>query len=195
MEINRVTADVGAVDRSDGAGLSNIPHFDVVVPTSGNDEIWILLVELDAEDTIGMSWLSGTASFEAHFELASLLVVHSHDGVGSSGSEHRSVWVVVNCQELVQLIVNRMQQLTRSGVPVLQGSVGVHRNDHVLGHCLASCGPPPELRGGHGLLHLGVHDIRLLTGESVINSNCAVITALGNVLVIWVKPDAEGLVL
>jgi hypothetical protein len=49
-----------------------------------------------------------------------------------------------------------MKQLAASGVPMLESSVRIDSDDHVLGDGVAGSWSPSQLSGRHWLLHFGV---------------------------------------
>lgn len=64
VEIDWVSADVRTIDWTDWVGNSDVPNLNVIIPSTTDNHIWVLLVKLDAKDPITMSWLSSTSSLE-----------------------------------------------------------------------------------------------------------------------------------
>ena len=78
-------------------------------------------------------------------------------------------------------------------MPVLKCTVGVNRNNDVLGNSHTLSWSPPDLSGWHCLLHICIQGVRLLTCESVEDPDTSITASLGNVLVVWFISDAESL--
>ena len=78
---------------------------------------------------------------------------------------------------------------------MLESTIRIHSDNYIFSHCLTSGWSPSKLGGGHWLLHLRVQGVRLLSSVYIINAHRAIVASLGNVLVMWVKTDAESLVL
>ena len=108
MQINGVSANVRAIDGSDRRLLSDIPHHDVVVPTSGDHVVWILLIKFNAKHFKRMAVVS-SLRFQLMHKLSSLLVIYSDDGIGSSRKELCSIVIIIAAHELVQFIIDLMK--------------------------------------------------------------------------------------
>ena len=51
-QVDGISADERAVDGLDGSCLSDIPNLNVIIPTSRDDEVGVILIKLDAEDSV-----------------------------------------------------------------------------------------------------------------------------------------------
>jgi hypothetical protein len=76
---------------------------------------------------------------------------------------------------------------------MLEGTVSIHRDDHVFCDSHALTGPPSDHSGWHRLSHFGVQNERLLACEDIVDTDCSIAASLGQVLVQWIVSDAEGL--
>jgi len=139
--------------------LSDIPDFDVVIPTSRNNQVWIFFVELDAEDSIGMTWLTSSTTFKLNDQTSCLFIINPDNAIRSSCGELSSIGIIIDSQKLIQLIINGVEKFSRSGMPMLEGSICIHRNDNVLCNSLTCRWSPPNLGHRHLLLHLCIQNI------------------------------------
>lgn len=159
--------------------------------------IWILLVELTAEDSIAVTWGTTTAAFKGNRELPRLLdhllVIHPDDTVISCGHKLCTICIIVDSQKLVELVENGVEQFSRGQVPMLEGAVRINRNDDILGHSWAVQGSPLDGNHWHFLLHLTIKNKRRLTGEHVIDADGAIEGALSKILISGVESDIESL--
>ena len=76
---------------------------------------------------------------------------------------------------------------------MLKGTISIDGDDYLLGDSWAVERPPLEGYHRHLLLHFLIQDEGRLSSEHVIDTDCAVEGALGQVLVSWVESDVEGL--
>jgi len=192
-EIYSVSANVWAINWANDWGSSNVPDLDVIVPTAWDNKVGISGVKLDAEHSVRMSRFSWTTAFKFGDNWASLLIINSDNTVGTSCDKLSTIGVIVDSEQLVQLIKDGMKQLTRSRVPMLQGAVCTHWDDDILGHCLTFSRPPSDLSHWHRVFHILIQNVWLLGCEHIENSNGAITSSDGNVLIMGVKPYAETL--
>lgn len=89
-----------------------------------------------------MAGLSVGASLEHELLLTGLLVVDFDLALDTRGQEIEAVGLVVTAEQLVVLIVDLVELLARSRVPVSEGTVGVSRDHNVLGHTRCGDGSP-----------------------------------------------------
>lgn len=89
-----------------------------------------------------MSRFSSTTTLQGYLQLSCLLIIDSDDTIGATSGELSTIGLVVDSEELVQLIVNSMQEFPRGRVPVLQGTVSAHGDQHILGHSRGRQGTP-----------------------------------------------------
>jgi len=131
-----------------------------------------------------------------NFELAGLLVVHTDQTVRITGGEVSTVVVVVTAdgldREAVGYFLDLVQQATGGGVPVLDDSITVGSQDHVLGDTRSREGSPSDHLGGHRVLHILVEKVALLASKHVENADSTVTTASSDVLVMPVKTHTES---
>lgn len=78
-------------------------------------------------------------------------------------------------------------------MPVLQFSIGIHRNDNILRDRRTCQWSPLDRDHGHWLIHLGVQNERLLARKHVVNADGTVECALGQVLIGRVVTNVESL--
>ena len=69
------------------------------------------------------------------------------------------MFVIIYSKQLVQLIINGMEQLATGSVPMLECSVGIYSDDHILGNGVTGSWSPSQLGGGHWLLHFSVQGV------------------------------------
>ena len=110
MNIQGITADVWAVDATDSSTHSQVPDLDIIIPTAGQQHIVIILVELESEDSVGVTGLTGSTTFESHLQLPSLFIVHSDDAVGTTCGELSTIRFIVDSEELVELVVDGVKE-------------------------------------------------------------------------------------
>jgi hypothetical protein len=72
-----------------------------------------------------VAWLSSTTALQGDIELARLLVVDSHYAIGATRCKLGPIGLVVNSEQLIELVMDRMQELSTGSVPVLEGAVSV----------------------------------------------------------------------
>ena len=76
MKINWITTNIWSINWSAWTWLSNIPHFDILVPTSRDNKIRIVLIKLAAENSITVAWFTWTTTLEVDSLLPRLLIEH-----------------------------------------------------------------------------------------------------------------------
>ena len=76
MKINWITTNIWSINRSAWTWLSNIPDFDILVPTSRDNKIWIVSIKLAAENSITVTWFTWTTTLEVDNLLSRLLIEH-----------------------------------------------------------------------------------------------------------------------
>jgi hypothetical protein len=143
MQIDRISADVWPVDRPHWVRLSNVPHFDVIVPTSGHEKVGVVLIKFDAKNSVGVTWLSGTSSLQVSYECSCLLIVDTHHTIRPRSCELCALRIIIDSKQLVKLVPDGVKQLARCGMPMLQRSIGVDSNNDVLGDSLTRRRSPP----------------------------------------------------
>lgn len=218
LNIEGVGSNVGSEDTSDGSRFSHVPHLDGLVPTSSNDEV--LVDPLDTVDFHLVTGSTGATTLVQNLELAGLFIIHTDESIGIAGGEVRSVVVVITADGLngheTLHFLDLVQQTTGSGVPMLNDTIAVGSQNDVLGHSRSSEGSPPfkiklnvtmlclkiktfganmylpNHLGGHGILHILVEDVTLLTSEYIKNADGSVTTSSSNVLIVPVKAYAES---
>ena len=113
--------------------------------------------------------------------------------VRTTRNEHASIVIVVAGKQLVQLIKDGVQQLTRGSVPVLQGAIGIDRDYNILSDSLRLGWSPTNHHARHWLLHALIQYQGLLACEHVVDSDFSIVATLSDVLVMWIKSDAHSL--
>ena len=108
-EINGVTTDKWTVDGPDWRSLSNVPNDNALVPTSGYDGVRVVLVELYARYSTGVTVDSLTTAFEIDDLLPCLFIVDVHDGLLASAAELRAINVIIAAKELATFFIDAMQ--------------------------------------------------------------------------------------
>ena len=98
--------------------MSNVPDFDIIIPTSRNYQVRIISIELNAENSIGMTWLSSSTTFKLNDQTSCLLIVNPDDTIRTSRGELSSIGIVIDSQQLIELIINSMKKLSGGGVPM-----------------------------------------------------------------------------
>jgi len=69
VDVDGITTNIRLKNRSDGTTWStHVPNHDGVVPTSGNNMIGIVGVELAAENSVAVTWGAGASAFEGGAE-------------------------------------------------------------------------------------------------------------------------------
>lgn len=106
MQVQRVSANIGVEEGPGGLVSSDVPDLDASVPPSRNEQVLVILVELDGEDSVGVARLSSTTALQGHFLHSLNLIIHSHDCITTSCGKSCPIWLIVNSQELVQLVVD-----------------------------------------------------------------------------------------
>lgn len=101
--------------------------------------------------------------------------------------------VIVACEQLIQLVKDGMQQLTRCRVPMLKSTVGIDRQNDVFSDGFALLRSPPNHHSRHGLLHVLIQAERLVAREDIPDTNFTIVAALGDVFVVRIETDAHGL--
>ena len=134
MNVESISANVWSIYAAHGSTHPQVPDLDIIVPTTGQQHVIVVLVEFEREDSIGVAGLASATTLESDFELPCLLIVHAHYAVGAARRELGPIWFVVDSEELIQLVVDGVQECPRGRVPVLQGTVSTHGYQHVLGH-------------------------------------------------------------
>ena len=81
-----------------------------------------------------MAWLASATSLKSDLELASLLIIDTHDAIRTTSGERGTIWFVVYSEQLIQFIMDGVQEFAACSVPVLERSIGVHGNQHVLSY-------------------------------------------------------------
>lgn len=156
LDIQGVSSNVGSEDTSDGSWFSHVPHFNGLVPSSSNDEVFV--DPFDAVDFHLVTSSTGTTSFVQNFELAGLFIIHTDKSIRISSCEVSSVVVVITADGLdghqTLHFLDLVQQAARRSVPMLNGSVTVGSQDHVFGHSRSSEGSPSNHLGGHRVHHV-----------------------------------------
>jgi hypothetical protein len=102
-----------------------------------------------------------TTTFKTSDWGSCLFVVNYDFSIFSRGKELRTVIAIVTCIPLIELIIDGMEQFSRSDVPVLEHSIGIGRDDNILGDGSTGCRPPSNASGWHSLLilHVSVQQI------------------------------------
>ena len=124
-------------------GCAQVPNFDVLIPTAGNNKVGILTNKLCAENSILVTWHSTTPAFERFSELASLFVVDTDFPVFSCSEKGFAVTLVISRQKLVSRIKDFMELTTRCGVEVKQRSLSVGRNHDIFSNSWSFDRAPP----------------------------------------------------
>ena len=102
VNINRVAANIWSIDAPHTAStIPHVPNFDVLVPTTGHNQIRVVLDELGAENSIVMAQVSLRTWLEFHLELPGLLIVDSNLPVLSRSQEFLAVLLVISSKQLV----------------------------------------------------------------------------------------------
>lgn len=109
IKVYGISANVWSINGSDWRWLSDVPNFDVVVPGARDDVVGVVLIELDTEDSIGVTWFSSTASLELTNKASSDLIVDSDDFVRTTRYKLSAVRIIINCAEGVELIEDSMK--------------------------------------------------------------------------------------
>lgn len=142
MNVESITANVGPIYAAHSCTHPQVPDLDIIVPTTRQQHVVVVLVEFEREDPIGVAGLASATTLESDFELPCLLIVHTHYAVGAARRELCPIWLVVDSEELIQLVIDGVQEFPRGRVPVLQGTVSTHGDQHVLGHTWRCLGTP-----------------------------------------------------
>ena len=106
MNIKSISANIWSIDTADSSTHSNVPELDIIVPTTRQQHIVIILIEFKCEDSVRMSGLSSATALQGNLKFSCLLIINSHDAIGTTSCELSSIWLVVDSEELIQLIVN-----------------------------------------------------------------------------------------
>jgi len=136
------------------------------------------------------SWACSSSDIRL-FELARLLVVHTNDIISGSGDKVSAIGLVISAQDFLVGHANRVQLAARGGVPVLNITIGIHSQQHVLRDTGCVQWSPSQIERGHRLFHLGVEEIALLASKHVEYADGAVSTASCNVFVVPVEANCE----
>ena len=142
MNVECITANVRSVNAAYGCTHPQVPNLDIIVPTTGQQHVVVVLVELECEDSVGVPGLTSTTTLQSDLYLPCLLIVHAHYAVGATRRELSAIWLVVDSEELVELVVDGVEEFPRGRVPVLEGTVSTHGDQHVLGHTWSCLGTP-----------------------------------------------------
>jgi len=86
----------------------------------------------------------------------------------------RSIGLVIDSEELIELIVNGMEKFATGRVPVLKRAVCVNGNQYVLSYTWRGGWSPSNLSDGHGLLHVGVQRVAEFSCEYIEDFNASV---------------------
>lgn len=86
MDVDGISADVGANHGAHNLTVTDVPDFDGAVPTARDHDVRVVLVELCAENTVLMAGLTSATAHERDF-LFSLLLIVDPDGAVSSASD------------------------------------------------------------------------------------------------------------
>ena len=193
MNINRVATNIWSINAPHTASaISHVPHFYVLVPTSWHNQVWVVLDELGAENSIVMAQITLCTRLELPLELPSLLIVDSNLPVLACSQEFFAIYFVICSEQLVFDVKNFVQLLSWRGMEVRQGSICVCSNQDVLSHSWSTDWSPSEVSGGHLVLHFRVEHVALLLSDYIENTNWAISARSCDVFVIVVKSDAVG---
>jgi hypothetical protein len=99
--------------------LSDVPNFDIIIPTARDQHVFIFLVELNSEHSVVMSGFSSATTSQLDLDFPRKFVIDSDNAVTSSCCEESAVWLVVDTKELIQLIMDCIKKFATCGVPVL----------------------------------------------------------------------------
>jgi len=155
MKIDWITANIRSIYRSTRTWLSDIPHFHILIPTSWDNKIWIVCVKLDTENSITMSWLTWTSTFKVYNLLPCLFIINSDSPRLATCTKLCTIGVIITCKKLISYSwMNCVQKLAWGSMPVLKGSVSIHRDDNILGNSHAFSWSPSDLSCRHSLLHI-----------------------------------------
>ena len=194
MQINGISANIWSIDRSTRTWLSDIPHFNIFIPTSWNNQVWIFLVKFDHENSVTMARFSWTSTFKINHLLSSLLVINCNSPWLSTCTKLSSIWVIITAKKLISSSrVDCVEKFSWSGMPVLECTVSIYRNDNILGYSHALGRSPSNLSCRHWLFHIGIQSIGLLSSKGVKDSNTTITASLCNIFVIWFVSDTESL--
>lgn len=91
-----------------------------------------------------MARLAGATTLQRELKFSRLLIIDSHNTIRATSCKLGSIWLVVDSEELVELIVNGVEEFATGSVPVLQAAVGVDRDEHVLCHTWSNKWAPPK---------------------------------------------------
>jgi hypothetical protein len=130
------------------------PHADVVdlngaVPATGTDHVLVDMVPLDAKDSVGMTW---QFALLFHFEGKRLggLIVDTNVLVATRSGQKSSVRLEANRVEVILgIFANLMETLSRSGVPVLQNTISLCRDEDIRSLHGSRLWTPCQVGDGH----------------------------------------------
>ena len=63
MKIDWITTDIWSINGSTRTWLSDIPYLHILIPTCWYDKVWIIFVELNAENSITMARFTRSTTF------------------------------------------------------------------------------------------------------------------------------------
>jgi hypothetical protein len=109
VKIDGITTDVWSDNRSNWRWFSNIPNFDVIIPTSRDDKIWIICAELRAEHSITVTWFTGTSTLKFDEEASCLFIVDSNNLIFTTSKVLGTIWVVITSKKLIELIMDGVE--------------------------------------------------------------------------------------
>jgi len=139
-----------------------------------------------------MTWLSVCSLLEAADLLACLFIVQLDFALDTSSQELKTVLLVVAGKKLGELVVNLVQLLATCCVPVVQSTISISGNNHILGHTWGLKWAPSDDSGWHWLSHGLIQSVTALSCEHIVDLDSTVTLASSDVLVIPVEAHAEG---
>mmetsp|Transcript_25406 Transcript_25406/g.69353 ORF Transcript_25406/g.69353 Transcript_25406/m.69353 type:complete len:299 (-) Transcript_25406:326-1222(-) len=135
-EVHGVAAEVAVPERAHRVASARVPDLHGVVPATGEDDVGFRGVVLQREDPVGVARrvLQVTTLERLHLLLRHL-VVNPHDAVTAGRCELATIAEIVEAEDLVPALGDRVQTLAGLYVPVqyLPVELGIHRYQDALG--------------------------------------------------------------